>query len=220
MIRYSNMIVAISLSLILCACTENPSSPVAFPMQEIKGRDYEGKRFAVYRVRIPSSWIRKDPLPEESLKDTTKAICEFLIIKGPETIRIAIHNFASENADQRIPPSAQVARWQRQFEFLIPSESMTVPQAFNGFIGLKFKGIGQVNQAETMVLGWSLQLGNEHYRMLKSPRNLSNSDLYKEMRADVTIKASGPKALMEEKEAEIARFARSFELIEEIPTRS
>lgn len=213
-------IIALSFLLLLSSCTDNtPSLPSSF-MQEIKGRDYEGTRFPVYRVRVPTSWVRKDSLPNESLKDTTKPICEFLILNGPETIRIAIHNFTSENMDHRIPPAAQIARWQHQFDFLSPSESHTSQQAFSGFTGLKFKGVGSLNHVATMMLGWSLQMGNEHYRMLRYPRKATDTNVYQEMRADVTIKAVGPVSFMEEKEEEITHFARSFELIEEIPSRS
>lgn len=210
--------IALALSLLFNSCTDAPQDLI--PMQEIKGRDYSGKRFAVYRARIPVDWIRKDTLPEESLADTTKSLCEFIIPGEEGVIRIAVHNFASETLDQRIPPGAQVARWQRQFEVLIPSESSTTPQAFSGYSGLKFKGVGTLNKIATVVLGWSLQLSNEHYRMLSHPQKTADNDIYREMRADVTIKAVGPKNLMDQHEEEIIGFARSFELIEEIPSRS
>lgn len=71
-----------------------------------------------------------------------------------------------------------------------------------------------------MVLGWSLQLSPEHYRMLSHPSSAENEDKYQQMRADVTIKAVGPKALTEKHRTKIMAFARSFELIEEIPVRS
>lgn len=207
------------LSLLLCGCSERPPASSLHPMQEIKGRDYHGKRFYVYRARAPLSWIRKDTFPEESLTDTKKSICEFLIVDNGEIIRIAIHNFPSNNIEECIPPAAQVARWQRQFELLLPEESGTEPQAFSGYHGLKFKGIGKIEQTDTMMLGWSLQMGKEHYQVLSHPKNPADTDLYREMRADVTIKATGPKELMETYEDEIIAFARSFELIGEIPSR-
>ena len=210
---------ALLFGLFFYSCSEGNKKIIQIPMQNIKGRDYEGKRFNVYRVRVPAHWIRKDSFPDESLIDTKKALCEFLIPLGKETIRIAIHNFPSETIDQRIPPSAQIARWKRQFEVLIPSESSTIPQAYSGYSGLKFKGVGDLNHIDSMVLGWSLQISQEHYRTLSHPVNFSDKNLYREMRADITIKAVGPKALMEENEEEINRFARSFELIEEIPSR-
>lgn len=223
--KFNLFLKAMTLSLLLCSCSENPSLPT-IPMQEIKGRDYDGHRFSVYRARAPVDWIRKDTFPEESLTDTKKSICEFFIPHGSESIRISIHNFPSDSIDQRIPPAAQVGRWQRQFEILQPEESGIVPQAFSGYSGLKFKGVGRLKpegntEAEaqdTMVIGWSLQIGKDHYGALSQPPEPSDSNLYREMRADVTIKAQGPKDLMQQHEEEINAFARSFELIEEIPS--
>lgn len=188
------------------------------PMQEIKGRDYDGKRFNVYQARIPNHWIRKDSFPEESLIDTKKSICELLIQAADGTvIRIAVHNFPSESIEQRIPPSAQVARWQGQFDILLPEESSIIPQAFSGYSGLKFIGRGQINNEDQIMMGWSLQLNKEHYRALAPPVPQSKENLYREMRADVTIKATGRTEAMQQHEEEIISFARSFELIEEIP---
>lgn len=189
-------------------------------MQEIQGRDYDGTRFHVYRARAPNEWIRKDSFKEESLADTKKSICDFFIHSDNGVIRIAIHNFPSDIIDERIPPIAQIARWQRQFDFLQAEESHTIQQAFNGYAGLKFKGVGIMDNKDTMMLGWSLQLGKEHYQMLSHPRNPTDHDLYREMRADITIKVTGPKELMENHEDAIIAFARSFELIREIPSRS
>jgi hypothetical protein len=67
------------------------------------------------------------------------------------------------------------------------------------------------------MIGWSLQLDKEHYRTLAPPTPASQENLYREMRADVTLKATGPKETMEKHEEGIINFARSFELIEEIP---
>lgn len=208
---------AILFSLLLFSCSEQSAHIELMPMQEIKGRDYEGKRFHVYRARIPAHWIRKDSFPEESLLDTKKSIGEFFIQDNGGIIRIAIHNFPTESIEQRIPPSAQVARWQRQFNRLVPEESSITPQAFSGYSGLKFKGCGQLNNEDQIMLGWSLQLDKEHYRALSPPIPASQENLYREMRADVTLKVTGPKELMEKYEEEINHFARSFELIEEIP---
>lgn len=212
-----NLLFPLVLSILLTACAEAPT-PLN-PMQEMQGRDYQGTRFYVYRARVPQDWIRKDSLKEESLTDTKKSICEFFINTDEGIIRIAIHNFPSDAIEERIPPIAQTARWQRQFEQLQAEESSTLQQAFNGYAGLKFKGIGIIDQKETMMLGWSLQIGKEHYQMLSHSKNPADHDLYREMRADITIKATGPKELMENHEEEIIAFARSFELIREIPSR-
>lgn len=215
-----------SITLITCLCLLSScadSSPSSVPSstsstQIISGRNYGERRFPVYRVRVPNGWVRRDILPEEPLTDTTKPIVEFLIPGGTEHIRISIHNFPSDTIEQRIPPSGQVARWQRQLHELVATESHTMPQAFGGFVGLAYRGVGKLNQVDMMILGWTLQIGDVHYRMLSS--SSQNSNLYREMRADVTIKAVGPKNLMESMEEDILAFARSFELIEEIPSRS
>jgi len=204
---------------LLTACGEAPIPSVPSSRQLISGRNYGERRFPVYQVSVPLGWVRRDSLPEENLSDTTKPIVEFLIPGETGHIRISIHNFPSDTIEQRIPPAAQVARWQRQLEGLDPSESHSIPQAFGGFSGLGFRGVGKLNQVDTMVLGWALQIGDPHYRMLSSP-STGNPYQHREMRADVTIKVVGPKSFMESKEEEITAFARSFELIEEIPLRS
>lgn len=212
--------IILTLCLVFSGCSRDEPVQRHFAMQEMKGRNYEGKSFAVYRARIPDHWVRRDPLPDEDLNDTTKAICEFIIRQDGAMVRIAVHNFPSDTIEQRIPPNAQVARWQRQFESLLPTESSLVPQVYNGYSGLLFRGIGRIDGRETGVLGWSLQVAPEHYRMLTHPKDVKMTNLYREMRADVTIKAVGPRGLIEENEDAIAHFARSFELIEEIPLRS
>jgi hypothetical protein len=204
------------ISLCFCTACSDDQTVRQFPMQEIKGRDYEGKRFDVYRVRVPPSWVRRDALPDQSLSDTTQPLCEFLISGTSDSIRITLHNFPTDRLTESIPPTAQVFRWQRQFEELIPEESTITPQAFSGYNGLKFKGVGRLNKKDSMMLGWALQISQEHYQALTR----SNTPLFREMRGDITIKAVGPKELMEQKEEEIHTFARSFELIEEIPSRS
>jgi hypothetical protein len=187
----------ISLTLLSGCSQKTEDDPsIASVMQEIKGRDNGGPRFPVYRVKIPEEWMRRDPMPDESLIDTTKALCEFLIREDNQVIRIAVHNFPSDNINERIPPNAQVARWKRQFEQLFASDFSITPQSFNGYEGLFFIGTGIQKNEETMVLGWSLQIAPEHYRMLSHAAPAEEAK-YKQMRADVTIKAVGPKAIME-----------------------
>jgi hypothetical protein len=195
-------------------CTSQEEKTTLSSMDVIQGRDNDGPRFAVYRIRVPDAWIRRDPLPNESLIDTTKSLCDYIIRDEDGTIRIFIHNFPTQTMEERIPPAAQVARWQRQFDSLIPHASNVVPQAFSGYSGLLFTGVGTLKNEPTMVMGWALQIASEHYRTLSHPDNPLN----KQMRADVTIKAVGPVSLMEKYQGEIKAFARSFELIEEIGT--
>lgn len=182
-------------------------------LHEINGRDHQ----PLYRIRAPESWIQRDPLPNESLTDTTKAICEFIIRESDEIIRIAIHNFPSEIIQERIPPEQQVFRWKNQFELLIPESSSTIPQAFSGYSGLLFEGIGILKGKSTMMLSWALQLAPEHYQILVHYSQMPNE---KSMRADITIKAVGSLPLMKKHREAIIAMGRSFELIEEIPSRS
>lgn len=206
--------------LFLVGCSSektDPSSTNTAMMDEIKGRDTDGPRQAIYRMRVPPEWIRRDPLPNESLADTTKALCEFIIADAGGIIRIAIHNFPSETMEQRIPPMAQVVRWQRQFDPIFPNLSSVNPQSFSGYSGLLFTGVGMMKGTETMVLGWALQLAPEHYRTLSALNSTEGKNILKQMQADVTIKATGPRALIETHQAAIIAFAQSFELIEEIP---
>ena len=191
-------------------------------LQTIHDRNHK----PIYRARIPSEWIRRDPLPEEQLADTTKAICEFIIYRpgSEDLIRITIHNFPSDKIEDRIPPSAQIARWQRQFELLLPHCSNKTAQAFSGYLGLMFIGSGILNGKETTMVGFSMQLAPEHYRTLSHPLALESSPIDAEtrlqMRSDVTIKAVGPKQSMNEHQDAIINMARSFELIDEIPHRT
>ena len=198
-------------------CTsETPST--SFRWQSIHGRNAD-KEF-VYRVKTPFEWTRRDPLPTESLADTTKPLCEFFICEGLHKIRITIHNFPSNHLKERIPPSAQIARWQHQFQTLNPEECSVIPQAFSGFSGLLFQGTGMMNGALTTVLGWSMQLAPEHYQTLYYPETSDEKKRYEQMRADFTIKVVGPEELMKKHSRTLMAFARSFELIEDIPLRS
>lgn len=173
----------------------------------------------LYRVRIEPTWICRDPLPTEDLSDTTKSICEFIILDDNGNVRMTIHNFPSDNMEERIPPIAQITRWQRQFDTLSHTDSYTIPQAFSGYCGLMFYGSGLQKEKEISILGWAMQLGAEHYRSLSHP-NADEESTYKQMRSDITIKAVGPSAVIDKYKEAIISFARSFELIEEIPVRS
>ncbi len=212
-----------SFFLLFSACSQDlsTSSGTTQPskMEEIKGRNADSQRQAIYRIRVPPGWIRRDPLPEESLADTTKALCEFIIYDGGLMVRIAIHNFPSDTIEQRIPPLAQVSRWQRQLDPIYPNLSSITPQAFSGYSGFLFTGVGLLQGVETMVLGWAMQLAPEHYRALSPPQPGDKTASYQQMKGDVTIKAVGPRPLLEKHQMAIMAFARSFELIEEIPSR-
>lgn len=183
---------------------------------EISGRNEENtlKRDLIYRVKVPKNWVQNKPPADVSLFDTTKALDEFYIPENKQTIRITIHNFPSNRIDDRISPESQITRWKKQFHQLDKNESYATPQAFNGYCGYLFKGVGIIDQQPTMILGWSMQILTEHYNILSSP-----SPKNKQMRADFTIKAVGPQDMMHKYYLEIVKFAHSFELIDDIPSR-
>lgn len=215
------MIITFSLLLGSCHNRHPKEDNSATEMQVVMGRnDEQGGRFPVYRVKAPDNWIRRDPLPDESLIDTKKALCEFFILDADKSIHIVLHNFPSRSPEDRIPPAAQTTRWQGQFDSLDPLDTSLQPQSFSGYSGLLLTANGIMKGETTMVLGWGLQLPMEHYRALTLMATPQNRRLYEQMRADVTIKATGPRSLMEKHKKSIIAFAHTFELIEEIPTRS
>lgn len=186
----------------------NPESYNNTSWTEICGRDngISLTRESIYRIKAPNDWTRKDPSPDESIVDSKKSLCEFNI---PGGIRIAIHNFPSERQDDRVPPGAQITRWKRQFDQLDPTSLSIVPQSFGGFSGFLFEGSGLMNGERITMMGWAMQIAPEHYRHLHS----------NQMRGDYTIKATGPAVAMREHHQAIIAFARTFELIQEIPSQ-
>ena len=193
--------------------------------QEVAGRNLPSEippftRPLVYRAKVPQNWVRIDPSPQDSIFDTTKALCEFQIKDGAESIRITVHNFPTDTIEERIPPEAQIARWRRQFSFLDPTKASVESQSRGGFTGLQFEGTGIIKSESKTMLGWSMQLAVEHYRTLKSIGHNDSKGYIKQMSADYTIKAIGPVEMMKNNWDSIIGFARSFELINEIPTNS
>lgn len=206
----------ILLLILLQSCSSSTESADNTILQEIKGRE---RTEAVYRAKVPKNWIRRDPLPNADLTDTTQAICEFIIMNDGMTSRIAIHSFPTDTIEGQIAPEAQVDRWKRQFTSLAPTDYIVNSIVYNGYIGLYFKGEGILHDTAKMVLAWSLVIAPEHYRSLLYSSGTNQATSYKEMRADITIKAIGQPAHIKRHEEEIIRFAQSFELINEIPLR-
>lgn len=192
------------LLILLVGCSSAPHTDLSGShWQEICGRDH----VPIYHARVADKWLRKDPLPEQSIADTTLALCEFFITGlDKEQIRITVHNFPVEDAQQRIPPEAQVGRWKRQYSDL--TEAIVFPQAHGGFTGLYLQAEGVLANRPTTTLGWAMQAGVDQYTALSSNP---------QMRAEYTIKAVGPPSLMEKHKTAIIAFASSFELIQEIP---
>ncbi len=195
------------LILVLMGCQ---ATPQADPWQTIDGRD-EGNagivRYPVYRARVPQHWQRIDPPVSASNADSTLPICTFEL---PD-LRIVIHNFPVNSIEQRIPPGAQVARWQQQTG---KPAAVIEPVAHGGFAGFLFEAEGGG------VVGWAMQLAPEHFHALA---NLSATPaertFFRQMQADYTIKVTGSPDAIAAARPEIDQFARSFELIQAIPGR-
>lgn len=193
------------------------------PWTEISGRDDYPilpaiKRYPVYRAKVPKYWKKEEFNPTVSNYDTTKPLCEFIIRDGLETCKISIHNFPSMSIEERIPPMAQIQRWKRQLENIEASSVAISPQAFSGFSGFLFEGQGFYKGQETKIIGWSLQLGRDQYHALQLNGSEEEERFFKQMRSDVTIKALGNPDMMDKHKDEIIAFARSFELIQDIPS--
>lgn len=198
-------------------CSSESTTPTPFKWEMINGRKENGSPQPIYRVKVPMEWTRSDIPPAEA-GDTTMALAEFFIRDLHDSIRIVIHNFPTDSLEQRIAPNFQIKRWEGQFQVIHPEQINITPQAFSGFSGLLFQGTGIMDQQPTTVLGWSMQIAPSHYQSLSYPS--SDKDYqYRQMRSDFTIKVTGPEDLVQKHFRSLTTFARSFELIEEIPSR-
>lgn len=198
------------LLLLLQGCQRSEQEPPRW--QEIQGRD---RKEMIYRARVPEGWSRKDPPPGETLTDTTKPLVEYGIAEGDKTIRITIHNFPVDKVSDRIPPAAQISRWKGQFSFLDPTTVVVTPHSHGGYSGLLLEASGTLNGKTSAMMGWSMQLHPEHYRILMAMK----SEETRQMAGDYTIKAVGDQDLMIKYRQLITDFANTFELIKEIPSR-
>ncbi len=97
-------------------------------LQHIQGRDDGSSlhRDPIYRARVPTTWRRIDPNPAQSNADTTTSIGEFIIDDSDGPLRIAIHNFPADDLNERIPPMAQISRWQNQLSMSCSTASVVL----------------------------------------------------------------------------------------------
>lgn len=181
-----------NLILLLLVGCKTPQEEEKSPWKMIASRD---KATPIYRSKIASLWS-EEKLPPDELRDTTKPNAKFTLSQ----IVLTIHNFPSDELEKRIPPQAQVSRWKRQFE----KNPQLSPKSHGGFIGLLYEGQNE----ELAVMALAMQLDTEHYLKLTD----------REMRADYTIKAVGPKSEIEKYRSEILKIMNNFELTEEIPS--
>lgn len=209
------LFILFSIPLILFFLFQAPAPSPSFTWQSINGRD-EGSpidRAAVYQAKVPLHWIRKDPLNADSIQDTTKALCEFIIEQGTEHIRITVHNFPIVDEKARIPAQAQIQRWKQQLNDLDSTLTVATPISHGGFIGLFLEAEGSIEDKPVRVLGWSMQLASRYVRQFA----LASAPLERQKRSDYTIKAVGPPPLMQQHRQDIIQFADSFELKDELP---
>lgn len=211
-------LVAVSLT----SCSGHDDTKSTTPWQQISGRD-EGtpsERSPIYRAQIPDAWQRVDPSPDASNVDSKLPICEFTIQHPAGAITIAIHNFPYDTLEQRVPPPAQVARWQRQLSDTNPTAISVGPYGHGGYAGLQFEATGTLKDTpNTTVLAWAMQLSQEHFRNLQRGGDVAQRRIDRQQRGDYTIKATGPVEAIAKYRRDIELFARSFELINEVPSR-
>jgi len=189
------------------SCTSQSEKSVTAWQEICQRDDGDLSRISLYRMKIPSEWVRQDPSTHESLTDTTKANCTFTWNTPAGPIMITIYSFPYHDVNQRVPPEAQIARWKRQFQRL-DIEQVT-PQAFSGFSGLLFEGSGQLDSEDKTMMGWTMGISPMYTARLRAPELVHT-------RADWTIKIVGPANVMALYRSELFATARTFELIKEI----
>lgn len=206
----------ILLTLSLTGCSRSSPMPTASNWQLIPGRDHGHsiERPLLYRALVPANWLRHDPPETDSIADTTKANCEFMIRDDGSEIKVTVYTFPYTQEEGRVPPQAQIARWQRQLEDLDLLSVQIVPDSHGGFSGLYFEGQGKLQGKTAIVLGWSMRLAPGYDRQLIISRHPGDQ----EKRADYTLKASGPPEVINKHRADLVQFAHSFELIDELPS--
>jgi len=194
---------------------EKQEKTLPFTWQEINGRDEivaygQRVRRAVYHAQIPLGWQRFDPAHSKSNEDTTQPIVSFVIDDG---LALVVHTFPSNNLDERIPPIAQVQRWQGQLQKCQAVQRV----GHSGFTGLYLEGMNEKGG----VRAWAMQLDMQHYQTLHFlAGTVEEEEHYKQMSADYTIKVFGPVEKLEQHRNAIDLFVNSFELIQEIPSRT
>lgn len=213
-------IVTLFLCVLLIGCGSSTEVANNWKWQEICGRNDSSnvERLPVYRIKVPQALLRIDPEASISLEDTRLPLCEFIINDNEKQIKIVIHNFPKIDG-KNISPLAQIARWKNQLATINQMETSVIPQAFSGFVGYLFES--SENDGSKAIMAWALQLAPEHDHTLsyyiKKSESPNEKRVLNQMMSDITIKISGTKQLLKKYKQELIKFARSFELIKEIP---
>lgn len=207
------LLYCVCLVFVLGACRgKQPADNITWRTEQIQGRNQQ----PVYTLKVPSTWKRVETttLP---LTDTRTPLVTYVFGDEGDLVTVTIHNFPLDQIEDQIPPLAQVERWKRQFEKLIPEETEVKPVAFAGYVGLSLRGHGFIKGRETLIEAWSLQMAPEHFGYLSHPESKSLHEKYNQMKGDVTIKIVGPGHVIIKHQPEIDKVIASFHLIEEIP---
>ncbi|MBN4066883.1 hypothetical protein JYU14_02245 [Simkania negevensis] len=201
--------IASILAIVLLSCTSTGTT--LLPWETFPSRAAIDDN--IYRARVPSHWIRTDPITQQQLADTTQPNAAFTI---DNDIYLTIHTFPNKEAKQKIPPMAQVARWQRQLQQIDETTLLILPYSHGGFHGYSFEAEGSLNNTKTKVLAWAMQIDQQHEQTLRLRTKKNGATHYTQYTADYTIKAVGPANKIDEYARNITRFARTFELIQPI----
>lgn len=202
------------LLLIGCSTYDNNADT----REKILGRD-DGKslsRSPLYQVKVPKEWERRDPLESDSIHDTMKPLTTFYIQENGREVKITIHNFPVETSESKIPPRAQIMRWQKQFEKVFAGSESIMPHSTGGFTGLHFESSGIIQGVPVTMIGFAMQLAPNYYRRLQFDDELNEEEI-KQTGADYTIKITGPPEMVANHHSRILSFANSFGLIRELP---
>lgn len=207
--------------LFLTSCENRSNSTGTLTTVEISGRENSSltkEQRTIYEIDVPFDWVCIEPPISDALHDTKKPIYEFIIENvddEAEDVHITIHNFPNNSIEERVPPSAQITRWKQQFTILEEANSQVSKQSFGGFSGLKFQGVGKIKEEDKMMIGWIMQLPQEHYYALGFPEK--NRTQLDNLRADYTIKVVGPPELVKKHQKSIDNAMQTFRLHKEIP---
>lgn len=185
----------LQLALLFTGCSQPPSPPSS-SWKIIEGR----KSTPLYKIKIPNDWV--SIASSSPLSDTRTPLASYQIPTQEGALFLTIHNFP----DIHIPSYAQIERWKKQFTDLDETSLVLQPEAFGGFSGFYWEGSGKMDDKETTVLAWSMQLDPKLSQFLTG-----------EGQSDFTIKVKGPKAAIDQVKENIIYTARSFGLIDEIP---
>ena len=204
------LLVSPFITLLFIGCSGSEESE-AFVEETINGRIVEEP---IWRVRRPSHWQKVSR--HGSVADTTLPVQEWIIGQGEDPVTVQLHSFPSSSPEGRIPPMAQITRWQKQFSPHPVPEIELTNQAFSGYVGYLLDGRGEMKGKEVRVLAWAMSLPERSYHVLSKDAG-KQRDLVIEKQSDLTIKAVGREEDVDRHEPEIRSFSRSLELIEPIP---